>query len=549
MEKHLSNLYSQERVHIFLLLGFCFILYFLNLGQWDLWNPDEPRYAQVAREMVNQGDWILMHFNGNVYADKPPFFFWLIGLSSYLWQGFTSYSARFPSALFGTLTVILTFFIGKILYSSRTGFFSGLILATCYQFAYLATRANIDATLTFFTTASLFCFILWVQEGKGETQQHRRRGLIIYGFYIGMAFATLAKGPVGFLLPLFISLVYLLIQKDWKKIRGMKLLPGMLIFIAIVLCWYLPALLKGGEEYLQATLFKHSIDRYSKGWSHVRPIYYYFYNFPADFLPWTFFLPSAVAYGFSEETLQKRKAFLFLFIWCLVIFLFFTLSKGKRGLYLLPLFPAASLMIGKLWDDFILNSMEHHRRVWITSPLYALMGLMFVAGGAIPFFILKKFTSYLPYAIPMAILLLGGSLALFVLNRFKRNKVLLFLVVGIMAGGFFYTTRVVFPLVNPYKSARYISQEVNSRILPGEKLGIYGDLGTGPYNFYSGIVPILEWEKKEDLLRVLQSPERIFCLLRVRDLYSLQSMEGWPKVELIARHRVGNNDMALISNR
>ena len=68
------NIYPQKWVQVFVLLGFCFFLYFLNLGQWDLWNPDEPRYAQVTREMVNGGDWILMHFNGRVYEDKPPLF-------------------------------------------------------------------------------------------------------------------------------------------------------------------------------------------------------------------------------------------------------------------------------------------------------------------------------------------------------------------------------------------------------------------------------------------------------------------------------------------
>jgi hypothetical protein len=104
-------------------------------------------------------------------------------------------------------------------------------------------------------------------------------------------------------------------------------------------------------------------------------------------------------------------------------------------------------------------------------------------------------------------------------------------------------------LVNPYKSARYISEEVRARILPDEKLGIYGDLGTGPYNFYTGIVPILDMEKKEELFRFLQSPGRVFCLLLFRDFHSFQTMEGWPRVELIARHRVGNNDVVLISNR
>jgi len=96
-----------------LLLAFCLVIYFVNLGQWDLWNPDEPRYAEVSREMVNGGDWILMHRNGALYTDKPPLFFWAVAFSTFLWGGFTPFAVRFPAALFGTLTVLLTFFIGK----------------------------------------------------------------------------------------------------------------------------------------------------------------------------------------------------------------------------------------------------------------------------------------------------------------------------------------------------------------------------------------------------------------------------------------------------
>ncbi|RPJ06635.1 MAG: glycosyltransferase family 39 protein, partial [Deltaproteobacteria bacterium] len=92
---------SPQRVPFLFLLGFCFLLFFANLGQWDLWNPDEPRYAQVSREMVNRGDWVLMHFNGEIYPDKPPLFFWLVAFSSCLWNGFHSFSVRFPSAFFG----------------------------------------------------------------------------------------------------------------------------------------------------------------------------------------------------------------------------------------------------------------------------------------------------------------------------------------------------------------------------------------------------------------------------------------------------------------
>jgi 4-amino-4-deoxy-L-arabinose transferase-like glycosyltransferase len=201
--RRFRSFFQQPQVQIFILLIFCFFLFILGVGRWDLWNPDEPRYAQVAKEMVERGDWILMHVNGNTYVDKPPLFFWLIALSSFLWQGFTSFSVRFPSAFLSTLTVLLTFFLGRKLYGSRTGFLSGLILATSFEFAYLSTRANIDATLTFFTTTSIFFFLDWYPHSKGEGGAEKgKRRLSIYGFYICMAFATLTKGPVGFILPL-----------------------------------------------------------------------------------------------------------------------------------------------------------------------------------------------------------------------------------------------------------------------------------------------------------------------------------------------------------
>lgn len=549
MTKRFFAIESRRSLQVGFLVVFCLFLYFFNLGQWDLWNPDEPRYGQVAREIVQGGDWILMHNNGKMYTDKPPLFFWFIAFSSYLWQGFSSFSVRFPSALFGTLTVLLVYFLGRRLFTAGSGFLSGLILATSVEFAYLATRANIDMTLTFFTTASLFCFTQWypwMEQGKEVPRDIRR--LSIYGFYVGMALATVTKGPVGFLLPLLVSVIYLLIQRDWKGIKGMRLLTGMLLFLLLVLAWYVPAVLKGGRTYLNETLLKHSLNRYSGGWSHVRPFYYYLYNFPVQFLPWFIFLPGAMVHGFLKEVVVKRKIFLFFLVWFSVIFLFFSISKGKRELYLLPLYPAASLMVGKFLDDFLSFAAGPFSQKWILRPLYGLMAVLFLSGLAIPLVISMKLSSYLAYSVPMALLLVGGSLSMFYLSRLKKHEAVLFLLIGVMAAGFFYTLRVVFPLVNPYKSGRYISEEITSRIQPGERLGIYGGFGTGPYNFYTGIVPIQEMETKQELLQFLKSSERVFCLLRLRDFRALKSMEEKPSFRYISQRRVGNDEIVLISN-
>jgi hypothetical protein len=177
------------------------------------------------------------------------------------------------------------------------------------------------------------------------------------------------------------------------------------------------------------------------------------------------------------------------------------------------------------------------------------MGFILLAGAAILWIVSAKFPSHFPYSLPIAFLLVGGSLAMFFLYRIKYYEAILFLLIGVMAGGLFYTWRVAFPIVNPYKSARFISQEITSRIQPGEKLGLYGGFVTGPYNFYTGIVPIEELEKREALLHFLRSSERVFCLIKFRDFLQFQTWEGRPEIQWITRRKVGGDDIVLISNR
>ena len=544
MQEKLFNLYSPKKIHILILIGLCVVLYFVNIGRWDLWDPDEPRYGQVAREMVSGGDWIIMHFNGKVYADKPPLFFWAIALSSFLWKGFHSFSVRFPSALFGTLSVLLTYLLGKRLYSARTGFFSALILATSLEFAYLAVRANIDATLTFFTTASIFCFVDWYfREGE------RRKTLSIYGFYFSMALATLTKGPVGFILPLLVGLTYLVWQRDWQSIKHMRLVTGMMLFLGVVLAWYLPALAKGGESYLRSTLLQHTVERYATGWSHAKPFYYYALRIPVDFLPWSVFLVAATLYGFLAETAEKRNRFNFLFVWGVVIFVFLSFSKGKRGIYLLPLYPGLSLVVGKLWTDWIDHSVARLKQDWFSLAVYGLAVGLMVAGVVAPLYCLKRQPSYLTYSLPGAILLIGAGIAMFLLYRTRHYRAVFLVLVGMMASVFFYTTSVIFPVANESESGRFLSQEVSARIQSGDQLGAYGEK-TGMYNFYTGIVPITELRDEEELSRFLQSSGKVFCLAEAKSLAAFQTRGIMPpNVQVITQRRVGGHMIVLLSNQ
>lgn len=568
-----KQLLAKPSVMIFILLIFCSLLFILGVGRWDLWDPDEPRYAEVAREMVNGGDWVLMHLNGKVYGDKPPLFFWLIGLSSYLWGGFTSFAVRFTPGLFGILTVLLTFFIGKTIYSYRTGFISGFILATSFEFFYLATRANIDTTLTFFTTASILCFLLWIQRIK---QENRMGGIKFFGFYVGMGLATLTKGPVGFIIPLLVSLIYLCLQKDWKGIRGMRFFLGMFLFLFIILSWYIPAVLLGGKAYLYETLFKHTVNAYAKGWTHVQPFYYYFLNFPLTFLPWTLFIPAVLAFILSKRKEGKGKEFLFLLTWFISIFLFFSFSKGKRAIYLLPLYPAASIMVGNLWDNYISNlSWDSKREAWISLPIYFLAILLILIEiilNLIPIVvgfsidphssslirtilnsaqIGAKYLSYVHYKsyFPFLFVLLGLGFLLILAQRLRHKSAVFFIIVFTVGSLFFFITRFIFPKIDPYKSARFLSQEIQQVMKPGDKLGMYGGFAIGPYNFYTGIVPIVDIESDNEMITFFRSKERVFCLIQNHEYEALKKKELGIPLYLIIRRKVGSKDILVISNK
>jgi hypothetical protein len=170
---------------------------------------------------------------------------------------------------------------------------------------------------------------------------------------------------------------------------------------------------------------------------------------------------------------------------------------------------------------------------------------------------LAKGTGYLSYVprwsiIPFIFLLLGSSILLSLAQGLRYKTLIFILIVATVGIGFFYATRVIFPLVNPYKSARFISQEIMQTMKPGEKLFMYGDFGsagTSPYNFYSGIVPILEIENEKEIMDLFRSKERVFCLIEYDDYERLTRKYADLSLKLITRRGVGNRDMVFVSNR
>jgi 4-amino-4-deoxy-L-arabinose transferase-like glycosyltransferase len=507
--KHNSAILSRRAVHLLILAFLASLLFFYNLGGWDLWEPDEPRYAQVAREMLEDGNWILPRLNNRIYPDKPPVFFWLIAISYAIFGEVNSLSARFPSALAGVLSVLMTYLMGSALKRPRAGFISALVLATTIEFFWLARRANIDMTLTLFITTALFFFY------KGYRDESPR---LYYFLYLFMGLATLTKGPVGFILPLLTVITYLAAKMDGVGVKKVLFHPGLLLFFILILSWFVPCAITGGREYLDEIILNQMLGRVYDSWSHKEPFYYYFLSFPPLLMPWIFFLPGAFVYGFSKRRQSAGEDMLFPTIWFIAVFIFFSLCSGKRTLYLLPLLPAFALMVGLVWNRFFDKEGEGAVSGLVRIPCYLLLFSLIAACILLPWLstFFKSEHRNFNFFTPALVLILSGIAALIMCVQ-RKAALTLAMLMTIMAGGFFYAAQCVFPALNQFNSMKPFSMQIKSLVQKDDLLVSFCEENAS-FIFYSGIREIKELETPSDLTTVIMnSPRRVFCLIYKKD--------------------------------
>lgn len=354
----------------------CGILFFLGLGNRGLWVPDETRYVAVAKEIVDSGDWITLRLNGVIYHEKPPVFFWLISIFSVLFGKFSEFSARFPSAIAGLGCALVTYLFAQKLFNKTVALLSSLILITSLAYLGASRWVILDPILTFFAVSAIYLFYV------GLIQQNKRLIAYVFAFAL-MALGTLTKGPVGFILPLLVIIIYASFEKKLRSFFTKECLLGFLLFLLIILSWLIPSCLKGGEAYAKELLLKQIFGRYFKAFSHKEPLYFYFVRFPAEFLPWTLFLPSATAFLLKNKI--KEANVKFIFIWFATIFLFFTLSASKNDLYILPAYPAASMAVAYYWENRL-------RKKW--QLFIYVVASVIIFNTILTYFILPHFDKY-----------------------------------------------------------------------------------------------------------------------------------------------------------
>ncbi len=303
------------------------VSFFYRLGGVGLVGPDESRYAEVSRGMLERGDWVTPELRGEPWLHKPPLFYWAAAAS--MWTlGETEAAARLPSALAALATCLSIGFLGARLFGFASGIRSAVVLATSLGMALYGRAAIMDSILTFALTLGLGAYLFHA------TVQPARRWLAVA--YAAFGASVLAKGPVGIVLPMLIIVLFELQSHRRLLPRPGSLLTSTASFLVVVVPWHVAIFNAQGWEFVESFLFQHNLDRFlTTIHRHEGPFYYYLPILVVAFVPWTAFIPGAVSSAFRNRDPRR----LFLFLWIAVPLIFFSLAGSKLPGYILPILP------------------------------------------------------------------------------------------------------------------------------------------------------------------------------------------------------------------
>jgi 4-amino-4-deoxy-L-arabinose transferase-like glycosyltransferase len=497
---------NQENFYLIALLFLCGFIFFYGLGRLPFIGPDEPRYAEVAREMYVTGDWITPRLGGIEWFEKPALTYWILA-SGYALFGEGEFGARFAVAVVAIFGALLLYFFGSRARSARFGYLSAAALATCGLWPGFARGVTCDLTLAVTIEMALLSFFLW--ESK-ESRVGADRLWYVFCFALGLA--TLAKGLVGVALPLMIISPYLILTGAWRSLlRPRLVIFGALIFLATAAVWYAPVIARNGREFIDEFFIGHHFQRYlSNKYRHPQPFYFFPLVAMAGSFPWSFCLISSLARRDSWASLKQwRQAssektpddrlHLFLLLWIAVPIVFFSFSGSKLPGYILPIFPAIALIIGRELDRWWSDESRP------SVALHVLTATMTVAAGISAGILLQR-----ELGLSARDAWLMGSVAILVavvyagLLVFKQVRVAaLYLPVG-LAVIIIAAAHLVFPGLGNRESLKKLSLMALQAALPYERL-VFLINHDQSINFYATDLPLRD--DRSELITVKTSEE------------------------------------------
>jgi 4-amino-4-deoxy-L-arabinose transferase-like glycosyltransferase len=343
VKKHETNLDAKTEK---LLAGLAILVVFgalcFRLGHLPLLQPDEGRNAEVAREMRESGAWLVPTYNGVDYLDKPAFYFKAVALSLACF-GNSETAARIPSAAFGVGLVIMAYGFCRRVYSARCALLAVMVVATMPLFLANSRTVIFDIALAFFTCGAIFAGFL-AEESPGGP----RRSWYVVGA-AATGFATLVKGPVGFLIPILVLLVFNGIQGRKSAFKRLFAPLNLLVFLAVTLPWFI-GLCRDHPDFLHYGLVEESFHRFTtKQFHRSEPFYFFPLIVLATFYPWSILLPEASVVAWKQRW-AKNPADRLCVVWSVLVVIFFSISQSKLPGYILSVTVASGMLLARLFD-------------------------------------------------------------------------------------------------------------------------------------------------------------------------------------------------------
>jgi 4-amino-4-deoxy-L-arabinose transferase-like glycosyltransferase len=488
-----------------LLAGFCAFLFVYGIGQFGLIGADEPRYAQVAREMLERRDWITPTLAGQPWLEKPPLYYWQAAFF-YSIFGVHDWAARLPAVLDATLLVLAIYFF---LRRFRRGFEidGALIAASCAGITGYARAASTDMPLVAALTIAMLGWWAWRESG-------RHNYLLV--FYVGLALGALAKGPIApFLAALTIAL-YAILVGEYRLITRTLWLPGIVLSCVVTFPWYVAVQVRN-HDFFRVFILEHNLDRFSTNlYHHPEPVWYYVPVLALALMPWLVFVLAAFVQSVrlwlderrsSHEPVDKLNVdsgyglSCFACCWMIVPLVFFTFSFSKLPGYILPSVPAGAILLAEYLRHHLTENEIEPVSKWL-SVLHALVAAAPVIPGMLIAYLAGQHR--LPGGQPMFIALtvafvLSAAIALTLVRRdglrMLRFVTLIPVVLTVAAVIKFGSTALDRTL-----SARPLAQELAAMETHPLPLAVYGtprELAYSltfyrnrlPWNYTGGVIP------------------------------------------------------------
>ncbi len=451
---------SAEVRVVVLLLAAAAVLFLSGLGGGTLWDQDEARYAQAAREILQTKDPITLHINGTPWFVHPPLYIWLEALTGWA-VGFSEFSARLWSAIFGIVGILVTYLLGRMLFGVRTAALGAVILMTMFQYFVQSRLAIFDVMLVAFMLLAVYTFLRSLRDASPH--------LAVWAF-VWAGLGTLTKGPIALLLPALGVGAYLAVRGELRRWRDIPW-PGALgAYAAIALPWYLLETIRHGWPFVQSVIGYYTITRFvgvvenqSGSWWYYGPV------LVLGAFPWSGFL---VAMVIDHLRRARNEGSMLVLLWCGVTLVFYSLAGTKLPNYILPLYPLAALGIAATWDRILSGEAGAQRALNVGFAVTA--GIVVLIAVGIRAFGVANYPADFAMLHQHLLVVGGGVVAGLVIATacylLRRPLAAFAVLAGTMVGlGGVLVFRTL-PLVDAHRSIKMVAAAARAELRPGDTL-------------------------------------------------------------------------------